>query len=155
MCVCVSVCEQYADRTDTPILMRSSLNSCLSHTLEPYWNWWPWVKGQGHSDSISFFLHNSVLTSLMYISVLLCLIKMKFDMPLRYALCRFVVEFHENQMGDDVIVTKFSLYKCPYFKFYWTYKLHFWYIIKRFLWFKCKWPWQKLKVTGEGHRSQK
>ena len=33
--------------------------------------------------------------------------------------------------GSDpiVIVTsfKFFLYKCPYFKFYWTYRLHFWY----------------------------
>ena len=26
-------------------------------------------------------------------------------MPLRYALSRYVVEFHKNQIGDDVIVT--------------------------------------------------
>ena len=37
--VCLSVCEQNADWTDTPILTRSSLNSCLPHWLEPYWNW--------------------------------------------------------------------------------------------------------------------
>ena len=35
-------------------------------------------------------------------------------MPLIYALCRFVVEFHENQMGDDAMVLsfRFSPYKC-------------------------------------------
>ena len=73
-----------------------------------------------------FFLHYSLLTSLLYISTLLFLIKLKFGMPLRYALCRFVVEFHKNQIHDDVMV-KFSPYKCSYFKFYWTFKLHFWY----------------------------
>ena len=57
MCVsvCLSVCEQNADRTATPILTRSSLNSCLLQSLKPYWNWWPSVKGQGHSDVISTF----------------------------------------------------------------------------------------------------
>ena len=40
--------------------------------LEPYWNWWPWVKGQGHSDSISIssswfsvYLPSVYLSSLM------------------------------------------------------------------------------------------
>ena len=55
VCVCVSVCEQNADRTATPILTRSSLNSCILQSLEPYWNWWPWVQGQGLSDVISIF----------------------------------------------------------------------------------------------------
>ena len=65
-----------------------------------------------------FFHYNSLLTSLtVYLS---CLNKMKFSMPLGYALCRFVVEFHENQMGNDVMVTSFILspYKYPYFKLY-------------------------------------
>ena len=67
LCVCLSVCvfvcvcvsdvfkKQNSSRTDEPIWTRFSLNGCLSHWLEPYWNWWPWVKGQGHSDSISIF----------------------------------------------------------------------------------------------------
>ena len=59
VCVCVCVrlfsCEQNSSRTDTPIWTRFSLNGCLAHWLEPYWNWWPWVKGQGHSGSKSFF----------------------------------------------------------------------------------------------------
>ena len=55
VCVCLSVCEQNADRTATPILTLSSLNSCLLQSLEPYWNWWPLVKDQGHSDGISIF----------------------------------------------------------------------------------------------------
>ena len=64
-----------------------------------------------------FFLRISLLTSLLYISALLC--------PIKYALCRFVVEFHKNnQMDDDVMMTswvtsfKFSPNNCPYFKFY-------------------------------------
>ena len=32
-----------------------SLNGCLPHWLEPYWNWWTWVKGQGPSDVIPIF----------------------------------------------------------------------------------------------------
>ena len=63
-----------------------------------------------------FFLHHSMLTALLYISILLCLIKLKFCM-LSYALCRSVVEFHKNQMGDDGIVTSFNFspYNCPNF----------------------------------------
>ena len=52
---------------------------------------------------ITIFLDNSLLTSLLYISALLCLIKLKFGMPLRYAICGF----HKNQKGDDVMVTSF------------------------------------------------
>ena len=36
-------------------LTRFSLNGCLTHWFEPYWNRWPWVKGQGHSDVIPIF----------------------------------------------------------------------------------------------------
>ena len=33
------------------------------------------------------------------------------------------------QMEEGVTVTSFTFfrYKCPYFEFYWSYKLHFWY----------------------------
>ena len=64
-------------------------------------------------------------------------------------------------MGKGIIVTsyKFSPYKCPYFKFYWTYKLNFlvqtFNNIKYIYWLKCKWPWQTLMVKGEGQRSHK
>ena len=128
LCVCLSVCvsgsscEQNSSRTDESIWTRFSLNGCLPHWLEPYWNWWPWIKGQGH------LLHNSLLTSLLYISALLRSIKMKFNRSLRYTLGRFVFKFYKNRMGDDVIMTpfKFSPNNCPYQKFYWTYKLHTW-----------------------------
>ena len=76
-----------------------------------------------------FFLYNSLITSLLWISALLCRIIMKFSSSLRYALGRFVFEFDKIWMGDDVIVTsfKFSANNCPYFKFHWTYKFHTWY----------------------------
>ena len=69
VCVCLSVCvsgissEQNSSRKDALIWTRFSLNDCLLLWLEPYWNGWPWVKGQGHSDSISIFLYNPLLTS--------------------------------------------------------------------------------------------
>ena len=58
LCVCVSVCvsnfscEQNSSQTDAQIWTRFSLNGCFLHWLKPYWIWWPWVKGQGHSDVI-------------------------------------------------------------------------------------------------------
>ena len=59
VCVCVRFipCEQISSRTDTSIWNRFSLNGCLPHWLKFYWNWWPWVKGQGQVDNIHFFLH--------------------------------------------------------------------------------------------------
>ena len=48
--VCVSVCvsdvscEQIFSRTDEPIWTQFSLNGCLLHWLNSYWNWWPWIK---------------------------------------------------------------------------------------------------------------
>ena len=102
LCVCVSdsACEQnsWGSRTDEPIWTRFSLNGCLAHWLRSYWNWWLWIKGQGQSGTKSIFW-NSLLTSLLYISALICLIILKFGMPLWYALCRFVLKFHKNQMG--------------------------------------------------------
>ena len=51
VCVCVrNSCEQNSGRTDAPIWTQFSLNGCLQHWLRPYWNWWSWVKGQGHGD---------------------------------------------------------------------------------------------------------
>ena len=43
---CLSVClvfscEQNSSRTHEPIWTRFSLNGCLPHWLETYWNWWP------------------------------------------------------------------------------------------------------------------
>ena len=65
LCVCVSVClsvcvsgtfcEQNSSRMNAPIWTRFSLNGCFSDWLGPYWIWWPWVKGQGHSDVIPIF----------------------------------------------------------------------------------------------------
>ena len=67
-----------------------------------------------------FFLHNSLLTSLLYISALLCTIKLNFSISLRYTLGRLVFEFHKIRMGDNVIVTsfKFSPNNFPYLKIY-------------------------------------
>ena len=57
---------------DGPIWMRFSLNGCLPHWLKPYWNWWPWVNGQGHSDSMSIFSsYFSVSFSTVYLSSLM------------------------------------------------------------------------------------
>ena len=78
VCLSGSACEQNSSKTDAPIWTRFLLYGCLTHWLKPYWNWWPWFKGQGHSDSICFFLHNSLLTFLLYFSTLLSLIKLKF-----------------------------------------------------------------------------
>ena len=66
--------------------------------------------------TIIFFLHNSLLTSLLCIPVLLCSIKMKFNMSLKYTLSRCVYKFHKNRMGGNVIVTsfRFSPKHCPY-----------------------------------------
>ena len=138
VCVCVSVClwvsstcEKNSSRTSEPIWTRFSLNCCLPHWLEPYRNWWPWVKFQGHSDVIPICLYNSLLTSLLCISALLCSIKMKIGRPMslcRYTLGRFVFKFHKNRIDDDVIVTSFTFSpnNCPYLKFYWTCKLRIW-----------------------------
>ena len=65
LCVCVSVCvsvclsgsacEKASNRTDALIWTRFLLNGCLSQWIEPYLNWYPWVKGQGNSDVIPIF----------------------------------------------------------------------------------------------------
>ena len=128
VCVCVCVCLSVRLWTKCRSNRYSDFDAVLLQSLEPYWNWWPWVKGQGHSDVIPIVLHNFLLTSLLCISTILCLIKLKFGMLLRYTLGRFVFKFHKNRMGDDVIVTSFDFYpnNCPYLNFYWTYKLRTW-----------------------------
>ena len=50
VCVRLISCEQNSSRTDWQISTRFLLNGCLLQWLEPYWNWWPWVKCQGHCD---------------------------------------------------------------------------------------------------------
>ena len=113
VCVCARLffCEQNSSRMDTPIWTRFSQNNCFLHWLGPYWILWPWVKGQGHNDVISIFIHYSLLTSLPCISTLFRLIKMKFDMSLRYTLGRFVFKFHKIRMEDDVIITSYPNYE--------------------------------------------
>ena len=127
LCVCVCVCLSVC-----PEILVNKIPAEQMHRF-----------GRGFAKSLLLALTRTLLNivtlgqrsrsqwliSLMYISVFLYLIKLKFGMPLTYALCKFVCEFHWNQKSDDVIVTsfKFYTYKCPYFKFYWTYKLHFWY----------------------------
>ena len=125
--VCLSVCEQKADWTAALILTSSSLYSCLLQSLKPYWNWWPWVKGQGHSDVISIFpAQFSVNFPTLDFSPLMS-DQMKFSVSLRYV-GRFVFESLKIRLGDDVIVTsfKFSPNNYPFLKFYWTYKLRTW-----------------------------
>ena len=128
VCECVFSCEQNSSRKDEPIWTQFSLNDCLQHWLEPFLNWWPWVKGKGHSGVISIFLHNSLLFSLLCISDFLCSIKMKLGMMLRYTLGRFMFKLHKNRMDDYVIMTsfKFSPNNSPCLKVYWTYKLRTW-----------------------------
>ena len=105
VCLCVQFsCEQNSSRTDAPIWTRFSLNGCFLHWLGPYWIWWPWLKGQRSQwRNTHFFIHNSLLTSLLYISALFCLIRLKFDMPIGYAICRFTLKFHKIWNSDDVI----------------------------------------------------
>ena len=67
-----------------------------------------WSKVKATVMQYLFFLHNFLLTSLLWISALLHPIKIKFDMSLIYALGRFVYAFHQNRMCDDVIVASFS-----------------------------------------------
>ena len=103
LCVCLSVCvscsacEQNSSQTDAPIWMRFLLNGCLPHWLDP-------IEIGEHGSKVKVtvtqypFFYNSLSTSLLYISALLCLIKLKFGMSLRYALWRFVLEFQKNRM---------------------------------------------------------
>ena len=114
VCVCVRLCLWLKLRpngcTDLDAVFAKQLLSTLAQTLIKFV-----TLGQRPRSQ---WIKIHFLTSLSYISALVHLIKLKFGLPLWYALCRFVVEFYKNQMGDDVIVTsfQFSPYKCPYFK---------------------------------------
>ena len=55
VCLCLNACEQNSSRTDAPIWTQFLLNGCLIYWLELYGNWWPCIKGQGHSEAISIF----------------------------------------------------------------------------------------------------
>ena len=52
LCQCVSgfLVKKNSSWIIAAIWTRFSLNGCLQHWLGLHWNWWPWVKGQGHSD---------------------------------------------------------------------------------------------------------
>ena len=80
-----------------------------------------WSKVKVTITLYSNILHNSLLISLPRISALLCPIKMKFGMSIRYALGRFAFEFDkENRLGNDVIVTSFDISpnNCMYLNFF-------------------------------------
>ena len=66
VCVCLSLCVSVCPdflwtkfRPNAQIWTLFLLNGCLQLWLEPYWNWWPWVKGPGHSDSIWLSIFSS------------------------------------------------------------------------------------------------
>ena len=118
MCVCL--CEHKSSRTDAWIWTRFSLNGCLPYWLEPFWNWWPLVKSQGHSDAISFFfLHNPLLTYVRLKWNSICC----WDKPLIECYFNFIkVEWamtslcrHSNFLQTTVHIS------C---RFYWTHKIH-------------------------------
>ena len=119
VCVYVSVCLSLnkisAKYIDAPIGTRLSLDGCLSCWLRPFRK-----RSRSLLRNIHFFLHNSLLTFLIWISAILYSIKKKFGMPLTYNYGKFVYKFHKDQIGDDVIgmLSKFSPNDCPCFKFY-------------------------------------
>ena len=69
--VCLSVSEHNSNQNNVDLDAGFDNWLFILHWRGLYWNWWPWVKGQGYSDAILFFLHNSLLTSLLWISALL------------------------------------------------------------------------------------
>ena len=92
--VCVCVCERVWKKfqpngcTNFDASFAQCLHTTLAQTL------FQLVTLSQRSRSISFFLNNSLLTSLLYFSALLCTIKMKIGMSLRYALSRLAIDFH-------------------------------------------------------------
>ena len=98
VCLCVRrgySCEQNSSQTDAPIWTRFLLNGCLAHWLGPFILVTLGQRSSSQWLNIHFFLHNSLLTSLLYISALY-IIKIKWGMT----------------------SCQFSPYNCPYFKFY-------------------------------------
>ena len=56
LCVCLNACELNSSRTDASIWTRFSLDGCLLHWLEPYWNWWSKVSKSQWRNIIFFFI---------------------------------------------------------------------------------------------------
>ena len=84
VCVCVfdSAYEQNSSRTDATILniifaKRLRILILMARTLLKLVTWVTVTVTQ-----YPFFVHNSLLTSILYISALVCLIKLKFGMQL-------------------------------------------------------------------------
>ena len=116
MCVCVSVCQwtnfQPNGCTKLDAVFAKFFLTGLARNLLKFGNLW--LKVKVTVTQYPFFLHDSLWTSLLWISALLFSIKMKFDMPLRYAIGGFAFEFHKYRMSDYVIATlfKFSPNNC-------------------------------------------
>ena len=73
VCVSVRLCLwTNSSQTDQSIWTLFSLNGCLPHWLEPYWNWWPKVKDEGHSTVVPIFSSwFSVNVPTLYLSFLM------------------------------------------------------------------------------------
>ena len=97
VCVCVCLCVRHFlwtklqpnGCTDLDAVFVKWLLLALAQTLLNLVTLSQWSRSQWRNTH--FFLHNSLLTSLPCISALLCLIKMKFGMSLRYTFGRFVL----------------------------------------------------------------
>ena len=111
LCVCVCVCVRHFlwtkfqpnECTELDAVFARWLLPALAQTLLNLVTLGQRSRSQWRNTH--FFLPNSLLTSLLCISALLCSIKIKFGMSLRYTIGRFVIQFHEIRMGEDVIVT--------------------------------------------------
>ena len=84
VCVCVFLCTKFQPTrcTDLNAVFAKQLLTAYPRTLLK-----SVTLGQRSRS------HKSLLTSLLYNSALVYLIKLKFGMPHTYALCRFVCEF--------------------------------------------------------------
>ena len=86
-----------------------------------------WVTFDQRSRTVTQYpfssLPISLLTLLLWISALLCPIKMQFDMSVKYALGWFQFEFDKkNQMAHGFIY--WFKHHLSFLKFHWTPKLH-------------------------------
>ena len=60
---------------------------------------------------VLLFEGQGLLTPLLWISALLCPIKIEFSMPLRHALGRFIFELHKNRMPiSQILLNLLTLY---------------------------------------------
>ena len=102
-----------------------------------------------------FCLHNSLLTSLLYISSLLCRINwnliLRLDMYSNFMKIKWVMtSWWRNLRFLHSIVNISISTEFTNFIFGTNIQQH-----EIHLMTKCKWPWQKLKVTGKGQMSHK